>query len=109
MKCNPNFLFENKANGRFEEIGLLSGTAVSAGAMSQAGMGPDAGNYDNEGDLDLCVANLQLENYCLYRNDGGLAFTEVSYKSASARSASTTWASGSASSTTMTMAGWTCS
>jgi hypothetical protein len=78
---NPNYLFENKGSGRFEEIGLLSGAALSADGMSHAGMGTDAGDYDNDGDLDLCVANFQLENNYLFRNDGNNAFTEVSYKS----------------------------
>ena len=75
----PNFFYENQGDGRFEEIGLVSGTAFSASGAYQAGMGVDAGDYDNDGDLDLFVTNYQLENNALYRNDG-LFFTEVSFQ-----------------------------
>ena len=76
----PNFFYENQGDGRFEEIGLLSGIAFSADGMAQAGMGVDAADYDNDGDLDLFVANYQLENNCLYRNDGAF-FSEVAFQS----------------------------
>ena len=75
----PNFLYENQGGGSFEEIGLTSGTALSANGAAQAGMGVDAGDLDNDGDLDLFVTNYQLENNALYRNDG-LYFSEVSFQ-----------------------------
>ncbi len=74
----PNFLYENQGDGTFAELGLLSGTALSADGASQAGMGVDTGDYDADGDLDLFVTNYQLENNALYRNDG-LVFTEASF------------------------------
>ena len=77
---NPNFFYENQGTGRFEEIGLLSGAALSADGLPMAGMGVDSGDYDNDGDLDLFVTNYQLENNTLYRNDG-MVFTEVSFSS----------------------------
>ena len=75
----PNFFYKNQGDGTFEEIGLTSGTALSANGAAQAGMGVDAGDLDNDGDLDLFVTNYQLENNALYRNDG-LFFTEVSFQ-----------------------------
>ena len=75
---NANFHYDNQGDGRFDEIGLLAGTARSADGASQAGMGVDADDYDNDGDLDLFVTNYQLENNALYRNDG-LYFPEVSF------------------------------
>ena len=74
----PNFYYENQGNGRFADMGLLSGTAFSADGTAQAGMGVDAGDYDRDGDLDLFVTNYQLENNSLYRNDG-MMFSEVSF------------------------------
>jgi enediyne biosynthesis protein E4 len=76
----PNFLYENQGDGLFAEVGLLAGIALSADGASQAGMGVDTGDYDNDGDLDLFVTNFQLENNVLYRNDG-LVFSEVSFQS----------------------------
>ena len=76
----PNFFYRNQGDGSFEEIGLSSGTALSANGAAQAGMGVDAGDLDNDGDLDLFVTNYQLENNALYRNDG-LYFSEVSFQS----------------------------
>ena len=76
---DANFLYENQGSGYFEEIGLFSGTALSADGASLAGMGVDTGDYDNDGDLDLFVTNYQLENNTLYRNDGFM-FSEVSFQ-----------------------------
>jgi hypothetical protein len=76
---HPNALYKNLGNGRFREIGLLSGTALSAEGLAQAGMGVDWGDYDNDGDLDIVVTNFELENNCLYRNDGHDTFSEVSF------------------------------
>ena len=46
---NPNFLYRNLGNGRFESVGLLAGVAVNDEARAQAGMGADAGDYDGDG------------------------------------------------------------
>ena len=75
----PNFLYENIGDGKFDETGLISGMALSADGASQAGMGVDTGDYDADGDLDLIVTNYQLENNALYRNDG-MVFTEASFQ-----------------------------
>ena len=73
-----NFLYRNRGDRTFSEEGLLSGTAVSADGASQAGMGVDAGDYDNDADLDVVVTNYQLENNALYRNDGH-SFAEAGF------------------------------
>ncbi len=75
----PNFHYVNQGDGTFAEIGLLAGTALSADGASQAGMGVDAGDIDQDGDLDLFVTNYQLENNGLYRNDGSF-YSEISFK-----------------------------
>ena len=76
----PNFFYVNDGKGRFQENGLLSGTALSADGVALAGMGVDTGDVDGDGDLDLFVTNYQLENNNLYRNDGTV-FSEVSFRS----------------------------
>ena len=49
----PNYLFYNKGDGTFAEIGILTGCAYSADGVAQAGMGVDAGDYNGDGFLDL--------------------------------------------------------
>ncbi|MGH7149878.1 MAG: CRTAC1 family protein, partial [Planctomycetota bacterium] len=73
-----NFLFRNLGAWRFEEIGFLSGAGLSEDGREEAGMGVDAADVDGDGTLDLIVSNFQTETNALYRNEGGMTFTEVS-------------------------------
>jgi hypothetical protein len=41
--AGPNFLYRNKHNGTFEEVGLLSGIALSSDGLEQGSMGVDWG------------------------------------------------------------------
>ncbi len=74
----PNFLWINRRDGTFEDEAPLAGAAVDADGRPQASMGVDAGDYDGDGDLDLFLTHLGGEANTLYRNDGALAFTDVS-------------------------------
>ena len=80
----PNQLWINQRNGTFRNTGLLSGTALSAHGKAKAGMGVDAGDFDNDGDEDLFVTNLTGEGNDLYVNDGSGLFEEQSARSGSA-------------------------
>ena len=66
----PNQLWSNQRDGTFKNIGLLSGSAMNAHGKAKAGMGVDAGDFDNDGDEDLFVTNLRGEGSDLYVNDG---------------------------------------
>jgi enediyne biosynthesis protein E4 len=74
---NPNFLYHNVGQGRFESVGLLSGVALNAEGRAQAGMGVDSGDYDGDGHLDLVVTNFAHDTDTLYRNQGGGQFEDV--------------------------------
>ncbi|HET9361104.1 MAG TPA: VCBS repeat-containing protein, partial [Vicinamibacterales bacterium] len=63
-------LFRNRGNGTFEDVTARSGIAHHA-----YGMGACAGDYDNDGLIDLYVTNVGPN--VLYRNTGGGRFTEV--------------------------------
>jgi hypothetical protein len=78
---NPNFLFHNLGNGRFEEVGIASGAGVNADGRAQAGMGVDAGDYDGDGLIDIIVTNFAHDTNTLYRNLGGGFFEDVSLRS----------------------------
>jgi enediyne biosynthesis protein E4 len=72
----PNFLFINKGNGKFEEIGLTAGVAYSDAGRPRSGMGVDAVDYDGDGWQDLFVANIDREFFSLYHNQKDLTFTD---------------------------------
>jgi hypothetical protein len=72
----PNFLFVNKGNGKFEEVGLAAGVAYSESGKPRSGMGVDAADYDGDGWQDLFVANIDQEFFSLYHNQKDLTFTD---------------------------------
>jgi len=63
----PNKLYWNRANGQFEEIGVRSGVAFSEDGKARAGMGTDAGDFDNSGVPSLVVTNFDNEMIGLFR------------------------------------------
>jgi len=77
----PNFLYRNEGKGKFTEIGLESGTAVSEDGSEQASMGVAVGDYNHTGRPSLYITNFSDENDSLYRNDGNWDFHDVSYPS----------------------------
>ncbi len=80
----PKFLYKNLGNGKFKEIGLESGTAVSDDGSEQASMGLAIGDYNHTGRPSVYVTNFSDENADLYRNEGDWNFKEVSYETGTA-------------------------
>ncbi|MBS0201452.1 MAG: CRTAC1 family protein [Planctomycetes bacterium] len=74
----PNFLYMNTGNGAFDELALISGTAVSDLGTSDGSMGVDVGDYNQDGLPDLWVTNYERENNAMYRNLGKGLFRHVS-------------------------------
>ena len=75
------FLFHNKGDGTFEEVGLLSEVAVDGEGRTFAGMGVDFTDYNNDGLPDLVITNLANQKYALYKNEGDSSFSYESYSS----------------------------
>ncbi len=76
-----NLLFRNRGNGTFEDLSLLSGSAVDRYGRPEAGMGLAAADFDSDGDPDLAVTNFDVETNTLYRNagaEGALLFEDIS-------------------------------
>jgi hypothetical protein len=75
---NPNYLYQNDGSGRFQEVGLWSGAAFDANSAAQAGMGVVPGDVDNDGMIDLFVANFAQDSSTLYVNAGNCLFVDES-------------------------------
>jgi hypothetical protein len=80
------FLFHNKGDGTFEEVGLQSETAVDGQGRTYSGMGIDFSDYDNDGWPDLLVDDLANQEYALYRNNRDGTFDYDSYATGIGRS-----------------------
>jgi hypothetical protein len=80
--AGPNYLYRNKHDGTFEELGMLSGVALSGDGLEQGSMGVDWGDYRHEGRMGMFVTNFVEQGNTLYRNlgDQGL-FSDVSWPS----------------------------
>jgi hypothetical protein len=75
------FLFHNRGDGTFEELGLEAEIAVDGEGRTFAGMGADFADYDNDGLPDIVVDNLANQKYALYQNAGYGSFSYSSYTS----------------------------
>ena len=74
---SASFLFHNRQNGTFDEVGLRAGVALTADGRAQAGMGVAAADYDRDGRLDLVKTNFDDDTPSLYRNLGGGVFDDA--------------------------------
>jgi enediyne biosynthesis protein E4 len=74
----PNFLFINQGNGKFEEMGMVYGVAYNDDAAVVSGMGCDVRDYDNDGWVDIFYSNLRSQVFGLFHNEGGKYFKYAS-------------------------------
>lgn len=61
-----NFVFHNKRDGTFEEIGALCGVGFDANGNARGAMGIDAAYYRNTPDLGIAIGNFANEMMALY-------------------------------------------
>ncbi len=72
-------LYQNKKNGKFEDIAIEAGCALSPDGKPQAGMGISAADYDLDGNLDLIKTNFAGDTPSLYHNQGGGNFEDATF------------------------------
>ncbi len=76
----PNYLFHNLGNGKFEEIGFVAGVAYPEAGRALSGMGADAEDIDDDGRPDIFHTALSSETMPIFRNQGDNTFVEVTAK-----------------------------
>ena len=72
-------LYQNKKNGKFQDIAIEAGCALSPDGKPQAGMGVSAADYDMDGNLDIVKTNFAGDTPSLYRNQGGATFEDTTF------------------------------
>ncbi len=72
-------LYQNKKNGKFQDIAIEAGCALSPDGKPQAGMGVSAADYDMDGNLDIVKTNFAGDTPSLYRNQGGANFEDTTF------------------------------
>jgi hypothetical protein len=70
-------LYRNNKDGTFTDVAVESGTAYSEDGNPQAGMGVAAGDYNNDGLLDLVKTHFADDIPALYRNLGKGLFEDA--------------------------------
>ncbi|MEE9294882.1 MAG: CRTAC1 family protein [Phycisphaerae bacterium] len=71
-----NFLFRNLGNGRFQDIGVVSGIASNYDGNTQATMGIAIGDVDANGSPDVFTTNFSSDTNTLHLNLGSGLFDD---------------------------------
>jgi hypothetical protein len=77
----PNKLLRNQRNGRFRDVALAAGVALSEDGKARAGMGVDAADFDNSGRAGLAMTNFEGEMIGLYRFEQAGRYRDVAVAS----------------------------
>jgi hypothetical protein len=73
----PNKLYRNQHNGTFKDVAIEAGIAFSADGKARAGMGVDAGDFDNSGSTGVAITNFDNEMIGLYRAAGNGSYEDI--------------------------------
>jgi hypothetical protein len=76
-----NYLYHNERNGTFEDVGLVSGTALSVEGRAMGNMAADFSDFGRDGHLGLIITRYGLQPLSLLRNDMAKGFTDVTWAS----------------------------
>jgi hypothetical protein len=76
----PNYLYLNKGDGTFEDDSYSSGYALNEAGRETATMGIAAGDFENNGMVDIFDTTFSDDYKPLYRNEGDANLTDISYQ-----------------------------
>lgn len=73
---SPNFLYRNRGDGTFAETGIAAEVAFDATGRALGAMGVDVDDWDQDGFLDVFVANFTHQSNSFFRNRGDGTFED---------------------------------
>jgi hypothetical protein len=73
-------LFRNLGRGRFQNVGLTTGTAYDGAGNRIGGMAVDWADYDNDGRPDLLATAFSAQSTVLFRQKEGGVFEDASHE-----------------------------
>ncbi len=77
---DANYLFRNKHDGTFEDVGMVTGVAVDPSGLELGNMAGDFGDFDRDGRLDLVVSRFGNQPVSLYRNQVEKGFEDETWE-----------------------------
>jgi hypothetical protein len=75
---NANQLWLNDGHGHFTDEAMIRGCALAGGGFPESGMGVQAADIEQDGDVDLLITHLRNQKNTLYLNDGHGHFDDSS-------------------------------
>jgi hypothetical protein len=75
----PNYLYINKGDGTFDDQSFVSGYAFNQAGREVSNMGIAAGDYENNGHMDLVNTDFSDDYDVVFHNDGEGNFEDLSY------------------------------
>jgi hypothetical protein len=93
---DANYLYRNKHDGTFQDVGMMTGVALSSSGLEMGNMAGDFGDYAHRGKFDLLITRFGNQPISLYRNEDERGFMDVARdaKIADASSAPVKWGTG---------------
>jgi enediyne biosynthesis protein E4 len=73
----PSILYRNNRDGSFSDVSVDAGTAYGDAGQEEGSMGVAAGDFDNDGRIDIVKTNFMDETSTLYRNLGDWFFDDA--------------------------------
>jgi enediyne biosynthesis protein E4 len=73
----PNKLYKNLRNGKFRDVAVEAGLALSTEGKARAGMGVDTGDFENSGRPGVAITNFDNEMIGLFRPVSATAYDDV--------------------------------
>jgi enediyne biosynthesis protein E4 len=77
----PNKLYRNAHDNTFKDVAVEAGIAFSADGKARAGMGVDAGDFDNSGVSGVAITNFDNEMIGLYRAQAKGTYEDIATQS----------------------------
>ena len=72
-----DYLYHNKHDGTFEDLGMISGAGVGPSGEFFGNMAADFADFDRDGRLDIFVTRYGNQPASLYWNQGNNQFTDI--------------------------------